>query len=226
MSKRIVKIIVITFSTVAVILIALRLSNVFNYFEVKSSVNEPNLKFGSQVFTSKIFPPDYFDFVLFKSPEINFSSSFIMFRLIGKEGDTIEINEGVVYKNGENMDLDIDLAHSYKLASKDYNSIKESGYVIESSPKRQISVDSIIVDIEDRFAKTDDRIKRVISNPQFTDEDISQEYGNNWNKDSFGPVVVPKDKIFLLGDNRDNAYDSRFIGFVDKSEVTGTLIWN
>lgn len=226
MKNKLVKIIGIIVFSLLVLLVSLRLSDSFNYFKVKSSVNEPNMEFGSYVFASNTVTPDYYDFVVFKSSEINFSSSFVMFRLIGKEGDTIEINEGIVYANGKNMDIDIDLAHSYKLASKDYNSIKKTGYVIESSPKRQISVDSVMVDIEDKFAKTDDRIKRVIFNPQFTDKDISQEYGNNWNKDNFGPVVVPKNKIFLMGDNRDDAYDSRFIGFVDKSEVIGTRIWN
>lgn len=225
MKNKLVKIIGIIVFSLLVLLVSLRISDSFNYFKIESSVNEPNMRLGSHIFTSNMVTPDYYDFVLFKSPEINFSSSYVMFRLIGKEGDTIEINEGVVYTNGKNMDIDINLAHSYKLASKDYNSIKKSGNVIESSPKRQISVDSIMVDIEDKFAKTDERIKRVIFDPQFTDEDISQEYGNNWNKDNFGPVVVPENKIFLMGDNRDVAYDSRFTGFVDKSEVIGTLIW-
>jgi signal peptidase I len=37
----------------------------------------------------------------------------------------------------------------------------------------------------------------------------------------YGPYMLPKDKYFLLGDNRDNSMDSRFFGFVDRSKFLG-----
>ncbi len=38
---------------------------------------------------------------------------------------------------------------------------------------------------------------------------------------NFGPVVVPADSYFMLGDNRDNSDDSRYIGFVPRRLLIG-----
>ncbi len=44
-------------------------------------------------------------------------------------------------------------------------------------------------------------------------------------RDRYGPVVVPKNKFFLMGDNRDRSYDSRFWGFVDKTQIKGRVLY-
>ena len=40
-------------------------------------------------------------------------------------------------------------------------------------------------------------------------------------RDNFGPFTVPRRSLFVMGDNRDQSYDSRFWGIVDISEIKG-----
>ncbi len=50
-------------------------------------------------------------------------------------------------------------------------------------------------------------------------------------RDDFGPVLVPDDHLFMMGDNRENSQDSRYWGFLNVNMVRGKALmiywsWN
>ena len=107
--------------------------------------------------------PQREDIVVFIYPE-DPSKDFIK-RVVGVEGDVVEMKNKVLYVNGKRLVGD---------------------YAIHTDPRI--------------FAVGPSELIR---------------------RDNFGPVTVPKESLFVMGDNRDNSHDSRFWGFVPLSSVKG-----
>ena len=43
-------------------------------------------------------------------------------------------------------------------------------------------------------------------------------------RERYGPVTVPADQYFVMGDNRDNSQDSRYWGFLPRDYIKGKAL--
>lgn len=92
--------------------------------------------------------------------------------------------------------------------------------------KRCVAVAGQVVEIKDKILYVDNIRAPDPPGLKFIDKKImprSPSGGNS--RDNFGPYRVPKDHYFMMGDNRDNSYDSRYWGPVHKDLILGTPIF-
>ena len=88
--------------------------------------------------------------------------------------------------------------------------------------KRVIGIEGDMIVIKNKKLYVNGELKEYKEHVKFTDPIIYPQKFNT--RDNFGPIKVPKDSLFVMGDNRDNSHDSRFWGFVKLSEVKGEAL--
>jgi len=158
------------------------------------------LLYGAEVpFTGRRLPavrePHRGDVVVFQWPE-DLSKNFVK-RLVGLPGDTLAMRDGVLIVNRQPQ---------------------REQYVTRTEP----DVDPTYEDfrwqrdylVRSAEARVGDPVGAGAPIPSFEAADHPSR--NNW-----GPLIVPPQSYFVLGDNRDNSLDSRYWGFVPDTLLRG-----
>ena len=105
-------------------------------------------------------------------------------RLIGLPGDTLEMRNRVLYRNGERVDEPY-VVHS------------DAGD--ETHPWMEWQRDHLLSDADPRtYAPT---------------------------RDTWGPIVIPEERYFMLGDNREKSLDSRYWGLLEPWRLEGRALF-
>jgi signal peptidase I len=122
------------------------------------------------------------DIVVFFSPA---DGTRLVKRVVAGPGDTIEMKNNVLVRNGKPLQYEIAGTHPFAgelhedrrpVVAKEQT--EQGSHWVMALPSRQAMRD-------------------------------------------FPPVTVPKGKYFVMGDSRDNSFDSRFFGLVDRKQIVG-----
>jgi len=160
--------------------------------------NEPALRLNSKMLVSNLVKPKLGDFVCFKfkDEDLDLGNFIKVNRLCGLENDTLEIKDGVVYLNNLNFDKNLSLIHNYKVSINIFEKLKKSGLINESSTSGRISDKLYLVSLVDSMANRFNLISnRVIEKKE--NEQIQKIFNQDWSKDNFGPLIIPKSKILF-----------------------------
>jgi signal peptidase I len=93
--------------------------------------------------------------------------------------------------------------------------------------KRVIATEGQRVEVKDKVVYVDGEILPFPPESKFTDRRVLSRGVSH--RDNYGPVTVPQDAFFVMGDNRDNSQDGRYWGFVPMKNLKGKamiLYWS
>lgn len=205
--------------------VAIVKTGILRTYKNSSTSNEPNLKLNSIMFTSSLVTPEIGDFVAYNFENDITGKQTRIHRLCAKANDTLQIIDGNVYLNKINIDKGIDHVHLYQTTQAEYSKIKLSENIPDEYYAFIIAENNVKAMLPDSIARKYGLASKRISEEKGTlDSMIKKIYKADWNKDNFGPIVIPEGKIFVMGDNRDNSEDSRYLGLIDESEIVGVAI--
>lgn len=208
-------------------LIIINTTGLFTRYKTQSTANEPAIKMGQNFFMSSLKKPKLFDFLCFSGyREFAEARVVMVYRICGMPGDVVELKNGRLFINGRSADEALNVQHFYMASNDDY--IKKIKEFLPKQEDEQLvrGRDSTMIPITDKDMAQHKFPVAMWNDP--TPVGAEKHYGEKaatWTQNDFGPVTVPADHYFVLGDNRQGADDSRYRGFVAAPDVKGVAVW-
>jgi len=212
--------ILLTGSVIVSLFIIAKLSGVLQYAFVPQAGGEPTIKKRSFVVITNILPNEKNKLLVYYQNK-GYEKGMYIQRLVGVYNDKIHIKNGELYVNDILVDKKFNLKHTYKIDRAFVNDLMLKGF--SENDFFAIDENHFIANLSDSELNSNFSYERFI-NTNF-DRDIFKMYGKNWTADNFGPIIIPKGKVFFLGDNRNASLDSRYTGLINEEEIKGRVIY-
>ncbi|WP_345948122.1 signal peptidase I [Mucilaginibacter sp. PAMB04274] len=201
--------------------VGMRYTNALNWYYVTTESSEPTFKAGNIVFVSRFKKPHPGSYICYKGP----GGSIYTHRCVAIAKDIIELRDGNLYRNGKFINEPY-TASEYLIANSKADSL---AMYFDRAGKTLTSRDSAFsgVSLSNQELKTLHLtgLQRLVSAKGFVNEGLYKPFVKaGYNEDNFGPVTVPANSCFVLGDNRHWAMDSRYLGFITADMLIGTVL--
>lgn len=159
----------------------------------------------SEKWLVKFNEPERGEVIVFKYPKD--MSTFFIKRIVGESGDKVYYENGTLYINDKPVEKKVPA------------NMDDFAWLRDADFQR----DGNINDSKENYVEFNEALPPGKDGKEGKEHAILLRKGDVY--ETFGPVTVPDDHLFVMGDNRMNSSDSRVWGFLPKQNILGRAMF-